>query len=182
MPYSTWRDDSGDEWQPVLSRNSSPLEPARLVPAARTLVRLRKTNPPKPQNWAMHSPSHFCGSNCLSNRSQLRTAVGRTETRVIAGHLQEGPREPALRFPLAGRNRAKPAKAAPRQPAEAQHKGIGRSLIKSALFFLGVLIGYFLIHFIPHLHSLTKAENGRWGTERNRSKQLVNNVPFPQSS
>lgn len=69
--------------------------------------------------------------------------MGRTKTRVIAGCLQEGPREPALRFPLADRIRAKPAKAAPRQPAEAQHKGLGRSLIKSALFSLGVLIGYF---------------------------------------
>ena len=148
----------------------------------RALVQLRKTSPPKPQNWAKHSPSHFCGCNCLSNTSQLRTAVGRTKTQVIAGRLQERPRELALRFPLARRNRGKPAKAAPRQPAEAQHKGIGRSLIKSALFSPGVLIGYFQIHFIPHLHSLAKAENGRWGTERSRSKRLVNNVPLPQSS
>ena len=92
MPQSTWRDDSGDEWQQVPSLNSvASGAGTRRYQLPRALAWPRKTTPPKPQSQAMQGRSLFCGSNCLSNRSQLRTAMGRTWARVIAGHLQEGP-------------------------------------------------------------------------------------------
>lgn len=59
----------------------------RLAPAARS-PGLAEDRSAKTSEAATRLES-FCGSNCLSNRSQLRTATGRTRTRVIAGPLQE---------------------------------------------------------------------------------------------
>lgn len=60
---------------------------------------------------------------------------------------------------------------------------LGRSLIKAALFSLGVLIGYYQIYFTPNLCSLARQRKGRvGGPGKNRAMQLVNNTPFPQSN
>lgn len=126
----------------------------------RALAWPRKTAPPEPQSPAMHGRGLFCGSNCLSNRSQLRAAMGGIWARVIAGHLQKGPREPGLGLPSPAGTEPILRRLHPESLQRLNTKGLGRSLIKAALFSLGVLIGYYRIHFIPNLHSLARQRMG----------------------
>lgn len=78
MPYSTWRDDSGDEWQQAPSLDLLPLELGPGSPRAGS-PGLAKEDP-SAQSAELGSPqrSLSCGSDCLSKRSPPRTAMGRT--------------------------------------------------------------------------------------------------------
>lgn len=165
MPYSTWRDGSRDEWQqaPGLRTEASGAGTQRQQPPG-ALAWPRKTTLPKPQSRAAPSQSLFCGCDCLSKRSQVHAATGRKRAGVMAVLLQEGPRRPHRGLPS-------PAGAEPSLPSlprlrreslqRLRTKGLGRSLIKAALFSLGVLIGYYQIYFIPNLCSLARQRKGR---------------------
>ena len=62
--------------------------------------------------------------------------------------------------PLTRRNRANPAKAAPREPAEAQHKRSWKKFNKSCFIFSGGPYGLLSNSFHPQSSFFGKAENG----------------------
>lgn len=59
MPYSTWRDDSGDEWQQVLSLNSVASEAGPLVPAAQNPGPAEKDQSTKTSELGNAQPESF---------------------------------------------------------------------------------------------------------------------------
>lgn len=148
MPYSTWRDDSGDEWQRALSLRCSGAGTGWHQPPG--ALAWPETALPKPQR-----PQH--------GRS-LSVALTAFQTGVSSGQPREG-RGPVLLLglcridheahswaPLTGRNRARPAKAAWRQPAEAQHKMSWKKFNKSCFIFSGG--PYWLLSNLFHPQSL----------------------------
>lgn len=79
----------GDEWQQAPSLDLLPLELGPIGPRAWSPGLAKEDHSAQTLEPAVHSRSLFYGSDCLSSRSQLRTAMGRTRARVIVGCLQE---------------------------------------------------------------------------------------------
>lgn len=140
----------------------SPPEPAPGAPATWSLGLAHR--PLCPNHRARRHPAR--GSSVLVTAFQESAPDspgrddGRSYRRASAGVTTRAPR----RAPLAGRDRARPAKAPPREPAEAQHKRSWKKFNKSCFIFSGG--PYWLLSNLFHPQSLffgkTEKREGRW--------------------
>lgn len=158
-------------------RGTSQLEPQPWVwPRKRTLTKTLKTGNTQPESFLWFSLPFEEKSSQDSHRKESGQSDGCALAGVTTGGHAEG--SPCW---LEQSQTCQGCTGTVGQRLST--KGLGRSLIKGALFSLGVLIGYYQIYFIPNLCSLARQRKGRVeGSERSKSLRLVNNTPFPQSN